>query len=250
MYESIQGYHSASSSTRKNLSPSDPSSSRANVGETADSSRTVLTEQKMLDHVSAMELRMMASYEEAKRASAVEMPTSKAGEMESGSERGSTIVAKHSSPGPFSSTILAGSFIRSSPQSPRGGKWVDVPQCPAVESCLVLSKLPLTAQDSLSSLESQFTKPPDKTDLVVDSGSPERGEKSKHGGREEKEVHNFLRPSSAAPGWSKRPAKSSKKVRKAGTARSNPFWNEQVDWTPGLALKYTLPQTDLIEVPT
>ena len=241
MYESIQGYHSASSSTRKNLSPSDPSGSRANVGETADSSRSVLTEQKMLDHVSAMELRMMASYEEAKRASAVEMPTSKAGEMESGSERGSTIVAKHSSPGPFSSTILVGSSIRSSPQSPRGGKWVDVPQCPAVESCLVLSKLPLTAQDSSSSLETQLTKPPD-------SGSPERGEKSKHGGKEE--VHQFLRPSSAAPGWSKRPAKSSKKVRKAGTARSNPFWNEQVDWTPGLALKYTLPQTDLIEVPT
>ena len=213
------------------------------MGETADSSRSVLTEQKMLDHVSAMELRMMASYEEAKRASAVEMSTSKAGEMESGSEKGSTIVAKHSSPGPFSSTILAGSSIRSSPQSPRGGKWVDVPQCPAVESCLVLSKLPLTTQDSSSSLETQFTKPPD-------SGSPERGEKSKHGEREEKEVHQFLRPSSAAPGGSKRPAKSSKKERKAGTARSNPFWNEQVDWTPGLALKYTLPQTDLIEVPT
>ena len=184
---------------------------------------------------------MMASYEEAKRASAVEMSTSKAGEMECGSERGSTIVAKHSSPGPFSSTILVGSSIRSSPQSPRGGKWVDVPQCPAVESCLVLSKLPLTAQDSSSSLETQLTKPPD-------SGSPERGEKSKHGGKEE--VHQFLRPSSAAPGGSKRPAKSSKKVRRAGTARSNPFWNEQVDWTPGLALKYTLPQTDLIEVPT
>ena len=210
----------------------------------------------MLDHVSAMKLRMMASYEEAKRASVVEVSTSKAGEIESGSERGSTFVAKHSSPGPFSSTILAGSSIRSSPQSPRGGKWVDndMPQCSAVESCLVLSKLPLTAQESSSSLETQLTKPPEKTDHIIESGGPERGEKSKHGGKEEKEVHHFLRPSSTAPGGSKKPAtglnKSSQKERKGGTARSNPFWNEQVDWTPGLALKYTLPQTDLIEVPT
>ena len=134
----------------------------------------------------------------------------------------------------------------SSPQSPRGGKWVDVPQCPAVESCLTLSKLPLASSPSL---ETKSTKPSEKTDLGR-TGSPERGEKSKHG--EEKEADHFHRPSSGSPGESKNPAglnKSSKRERKAGTARPDPFWNEQVDWTPGLAFKYTLPQTDLIEVP-
>ena len=252
MYESIQGYHSgaSSSASRKNLSPFDPSSSRANVGD-ADKSGSVLTEQKMSDHVSAMELSLMASYEEAMRANAIEDSTAKVGEMESGSERGSgTIVAKQSSAaGPFSSTI----FQQSSPQSPRGGKWVDVPQCPAVESCLVLSKLPHASQeDSPSSVETQSTKPSEKTDLGQ-SGSGGKGEKSKHAGKgeKEKEAHNFLRPSSTAPGGSKKPAGSNKSSKKkAGTARPNPFWNEQVDWTPGLAFKYTLPQTDLIEVPT
>ena len=224
MYESIQGYHTSSaSSPRKNLSSLDLGSSpQANVGD------AVLTEQKMLDHVSAMEVRMMASYEEAKRASAMEASTTKASEIDSGSEKGSTIVAKHCSAGPFS--ILASGSRSSPPPSPRGGKWVDVPQCPAVESCFLLSKLPLPPEDS----------------------APEKGEKSKHVGNqeEENEAHHFLRPSSAAPWGSKKDLlkKSSKKEGKPSCARPDPFWNEQVDWTPGLALKYSLPQTDLIEV--
>ena len=211
---------------------------------------------------------MMASYEEAKRANVIEA-ASKAAEMESVSEGGSgTIVAKQSpeaTAGLFSSwTGLAGSSKRSSPQSPRGGKWVDVPQCPAVESCLTLTKLPLPSPPSL---ETKSTKPSEKTDPGR-TGSAERGEKSKHG--EEKEADHFLRPSPAPPalpgppdspgqpgppgqpGGSKKTAgsnKRSKRERKCGTARPDPFWNEQVDWTPGLAFKYTLPQTDLLEVP-
>ena len=235
MYESIQGYHSGSSSTRKG--PLDPSSSRPSVGDTGGS---LLTEQTMLDHVSAMEVRMMASYEEAKRANAIEAAaTSKTSEMESVSEGGSgtTIVLKQSSEaaaGLFPSSKMSSG----SPQSPRGGKWVDVPQCPAVESCFALNKLPLASAPSLD----QSTKTSEKTDL----GSMERGEKSKHG--QDKDSDHFLRPSSAPPGWSKKSAVQ-KRERKARTPRPDPFWNEQVDWTPGLAFKCTLPQTDLIEVP-
>ena len=212
MYDTLQqGYRAASLPAGKSSNPIDSKGADFGAG---TASGSALTEQMMSDHVSAMELGMMASYKKTKMANEAEVGRS------SGSKDCS-----------WKQTEEGSSW------TPRRAGWLDVPRGLAVDSCLVVSKLPSSSQESASNLELRMREPspPEGAGLV---GKNQRGEKSKGVVKEEYENEEQHRPI----------YNSSKGKRKPAMPHPDPFWNQQVDWSIVLAHKYTLPQTDPEEV--
>ena len=166
----------------------------------------------MSDHVSAMELGMMASYKKTKMANDAEVSSSSKDSSWKQMEEGSS-------------------------WTPRRAGWLDVPRGLAVDSCLVVTKLPSSSQESASNLELRLREPSPSEEAGL-VGKNQRGEKSKGVVKEECENEEQHRPI----------YNSSKGKGKPAMPHPDPFWNEQVDWSIVLAHKYTLPQTDPEEV--
>ena len=207
MYDTLQQGYRAASLPGKSSNPFDSKGADFGAG---TASGSALTEQMTSDHVSAMELGMMASYKKTKMANDAEVGRS------SGSKDSSW---KQTEEGSSWTPIRAG--------------WLDVPRGLAVDSCLVPSR----SLESFSNLELRLREPspPEGVGLV---GNNQQGEKSKGVVKEEYEIEEQQRPIH----------NSSKGNRKPAMPHPDPFWNEQVDWSIVLAHKYTLPQTDPEEV--
>ena len=88
----------------------------------------------MSDHVSAMELGMMASYKETNVVNDAEVSSSSKDSSWKQMEEGSS-------------------------WTPRRAGWLDVPRGLAVDSCLVVTKLPSSAQESASNSERRLREP-------------------------------------------------------------------------------------------
>ena len=209
MYDTLQQGYRAASLPGKSSNPIDSKGADFGAG---TASGSALTEQMTSDHVSAMELGMMASCKKNKMANDAEVGRSRSSKDSKQTEEGRS-------------------------WTPRRAGWLDVPRGLAVDSCLVVTKLPSSAQESASNLELRLREPspPEGTGLV---GNNQRGEKAKGVVKEECENEEQHRPI----------YNSSKGKRKPAMPHPDPFWNEQVDWSIVLAHKYTLPQTDPEEV--
>ena len=205
MYDTLQQGHRAASLPGKSSNPIDSKGADFGAG---TASGSALTEEMMSDHVSAMELGMMASYKETNVVNDAEVSSSSKDSSWKQMEEGSS-------------------------WTPRRAGWLDVPRGLAVDSCLVPSR----SLESFSNLELRLREPspPEGVGLV---GNNQQGEKSKGVVKEEYEIEEQQRPIH----------NSSKGNRKPAMPHPDPFWNEQVDWSIVLAHKYTLPQTDPEEV--